>query len=459
MRQEKIYSMVGNSMDPTLCEPMILEIEPADSYHIGDVVVFIDGNQKTIVHRIVKHTRFGFTTRGDNNLTDDEPIVQKDIQGKVVAAYRGEKHYRVSGGKIGQLLHRYLQIRKIFFKFFRRLLSFVYHLISGSGLFIKLLPKRYKPKINKYQNGHAHLFIGKILAGRYDVRWKRWIIFRPWRIFVDEKSLLLSNKVFTDAGKENLQYISRILDSENPIIPVLTPEAWNNSFELAQQQGIVGYLYYAIKQKKSEDVIPVDWQRKIRIQLMHYSVGNLKHLHELDELSILFETNGISFIFLKGSHLAFHVYPSPSLRPMGDIDIMVKEEDILKVLGLLVEAGYSSDYFTIENLKKYNRHLPPFTKKGKKSIELHWTLLQPMFQTSGTKKTMAWLIGETEGKQFGKGIALVFKPTALVFQIMLHIGLNDGLLPSLKNLMDILVITKKYQKDINWEVITSVHLK
>ena len=455
MRQETIYSMVGNSMAPTLFEPMILETEPSDSYQLGDVVIFIDRDRKTIVHRIIKVNRSGYTTRGDNNLTDDEPIVKQDILGKVVAAYRGKKHYRVSGGKYGHLLHRYLRIRKMFLGYFIKSLSFCYHLLSGSGFFIKLLPQKYKPKIIQYQNGHAHLYLGKILAGRYDVRWRRWVIFRPWRIFVDEKSLPLSNHVLINPGKENLQYISRIMASENTLIPSLNEKAWNDLFELADKQGITCYLYYALKQKKSEGIIPVDWQRKIRMQLMHHSVGNLKHLDELEELSLLFEKTGIQVIFLKGSHLAFHVYPSPSLRPMGDIDLIVKEGDIPKMVGALLESGYSSDYFTFENLKQFDRHLPPFIQKGKKSIELHWTLIQPMFQTAETEKTMNWLIHETEEKQYGKGKALVFKPTALVFQIMLHMGLNDGLRPTLKNLMDVLVIIQKHQHEINWEVITN----
>jgi hypothetical protein len=281
-----------------------------------------------------------------------------------------------------------LQIRKVFLGHFIKFLSFWYHLLSRPGFFIKLLPQKSKPRIIQYQNGQAHLYIGKIFAGRYEKRWKRWIVFRPWRIFVDEKSLPLPTEVFMDPEKEKLQIISRILDNENTLIPILSLEAWNELFELAENQGVTCYLYYALKQKKSEGIIPLEWQRKIRFQLMHFSVGNLKHLDELEELSLLCERNGINVIFLKGSHLAFHVYPSPSLRPMGDIDIIVKEDDIPKMIEVLHESGYSSDYFTIENRTKYHWHFPPFFKEGKKSIELHWTLLMPGAHDGETGKTM-----------------------------------------------------------------------
>ena len=256
-------------------------------------------------------------------------------------------------------------------------------------------------------------------------------------------------------GKEKFQNISQIVDNGNFSIPALNEDEWNELLEFAEKQGVLCYLYYSLRQKKSEEVIPADWKRKIKVQLMHFSGGNIKHLLDLEELSLAFAKAQIPLIFLKGSHLAFHVYPFPSLRPMGDIDIIVREENIQKAIDILLESGYRSDYFSIDNLKKYNRHLPPFTKSGKRSIELHWTLIQPKFQTSETEKIEQWMINEIEEKQFGKGKAMVFKPNAIVFQIMLHIGLNDGLRSSLKNLLDLTVIIQKYQQEIEWEVVTN----
>ena len=190
----EIYTMVGNSMNPTLFEPMILEITRPDRYCPGDVVVFSDRNKtRTTVHRIVKCTPSGFITRGDNNLTEDQPIIQEDILGKVVAAYRGEKRFKIRNGKYGYREHRYLQTRKRLFPYFIKMFTFWYHLLSGSGICIHLLPKKFKPRIIQYQNRQAHLFIGSLMVGRYDVHRRHWIIFRPWRIFIDEKTLPLTN--------------------------------------------------------------------------------------------------------------------------------------------------------------------------------------------------------------------------------------------------------------------------
>ena len=185
---ERIYSMIGSSMNPTLFEPMILETSKADRYYPGDVVVFNSKN-KTIVHRIIKVNQTGYITRGDNNLNDDEPIDFHDILGKVIMAFRGNKRYKVCGNKQGYLLHRYLQIRKKLLHRFIKVFVFGYHLLSHSGIFVHFLPPRYKPRIIQFQNGQAHLYMGTILVGRYNVRRHNWVIFRPWRFFIDEKKL------------------------------------------------------------------------------------------------------------------------------------------------------------------------------------------------------------------------------------------------------------------------------
>jgi Uncharacterised nucleotidyltransferase len=254
--------------------------------------------------------------------------------------------------------------------------------------------------------------------------------------------------------KENIRNISQIVNSEILSIPSLDEQGWNDLLEFARKQGVLCYIYYALKQKNAENVLPEAWKSMIKLQLLHFSTGNIKHLLELEEISLLFEKAQAPVVFLKGSHLAFHVYPYPSLRPMGDIDIVVSYENIQKTIDTLLDSGYQSDYFIVEYVQKYHWHFPPFKKERKKTIELHWTLIQPKLHTTETEEIMQWLFTETEEKQFGSSKALVFKPDALVFQLMLHYGLNDDINPSLKNLLDITVAIQKHKNEINWEVIT-----
>ena len=77
--------VLSGSMEPELSVDDLLIVVPADTYEVGDVVVF--QNQRTaIVHRIVAINGEEIITRGDANTSDDEPITSANIKGRVVCA-------------------------------------------------------------------------------------------------------------------------------------------------------------------------------------------------------------------------------------------------------------------------------------------------------------------------------------------------------------------------------------
>src|SRR5207237_2152698 len=46
-------------------------------------------------------------------------------------------------------------------------------------------------------------------------------------------------------------------------------------------------------------------------------------------------------LLLKGSDLAFTVYPDPLLRPAADVDLLVRPGDLARALAVLVARGYT----------------------------------------------------------------------------------------------------------------------
>jgi hypothetical protein len=57
------------------------------------------------------------------------------------------------------------------------------------------------------------------------------------------------------------------------------------------------------------------------------------------ELAEAFDTAGVGFVVLKGPTLAHTVYPDPSWRPFGDIDLLVRTRDWRRALALLERLG------------------------------------------------------------------------------------------------------------------------
>src|SRR5665647_1678306 len=108
---------VGPSMNPTLREPEIIEIMPYDSrpLRVGDVAFFLSPEaDQLVVHRVVRVTPAGISTIGDNNTQEDALLLQpKNIKGQVVAAWRGQKRRKITGGLRGRLTGRWLRWRNI----------------------------------------------------------------------------------------------------------------------------------------------------------------------------------------------------------------------------------------------------------------------------------------------------------------------------------------------------------
>ncbi len=80
--------VLSGSMEPALSVDDFLLVREEESYAVGDMIVFRDGNSFT-VHRLKEVNGDTFITRGDANNTDDSPISAKDVKGKVVKSVKG----------------------------------------------------------------------------------------------------------------------------------------------------------------------------------------------------------------------------------------------------------------------------------------------------------------------------------------------------------------------------------
>ncbi len=138
-----------------------------------------------------------------------------------------------------------------------------------------------------------------------------------------------------------------ILNTKKPIV---LPHEWPRIIEKAQREGLIGLLFYNLKQKKFIDIL--NRQIKEKLEELYFSqLGhNILLIEEAKKILRLFKEENIEVILLKGIHLQF-LYPQSGLRPMTDIDFFIKSEDFdraVKVLGRLGfrgNYGYKEEYF------------------------------------------------------------------------------------------------------------------
>ena len=208
---------LGTAMRPTLVEADILEVEPYGRRRVrpGDVVCFKSPqNGETCVRRAISvsppspvpgpvkdgrwRTEDGGTceeirTRGDNSETNDPRLLRsEDIAGRVVAARRGSRRRRISGGLWGRVTAFLLRGLHPLRTFGRRLQLFLRDVAARLGPLDWLLPQHLRPRVLEF-NGRHWLQLKLLLAGREIGRYNRclriWRVQRPFRLFVNPRRL------------------------------------------------------------------------------------------------------------------------------------------------------------------------------------------------------------------------------------------------------------------------------
>lgn len=190
------YNYTGPSMNPTLKIGDGLTVIPYgdSSIRIGDVVVFHSPErERYIVHRVISVNSRGIRTKGDNNSRADSWILRpEDIVGRVISAQRKSKSITIYGGTRGRLLAPVLWTIKRINVTVSSIFRPIYHYLARTGIARKLLSRLIKTQILYFKRPDGtemQLIMGRRVIGRYFPGKDQWLIKRPFRLFVDEKSL------------------------------------------------------------------------------------------------------------------------------------------------------------------------------------------------------------------------------------------------------------------------------
>ncbi len=119
--------------------------------------------------------------------------------------------------------------------------------------------------------------------------------------------------------------------------------------------------------------IPEKFKEEFRKQVQLLFVRNSKIVHKWEKIEQQLIANSIQAIPLKGIHLLDLLYDDITLRHISDVDILIKNQDLIKCLNLFEKFGF--DYVESElpsYVKKSLRFHSPYNfKKGGLLIDLH----------------------------------------------------------------------------------------
>ncbi len=233
-----------------------------------------------------------------------------------------------------------------------------------------------------------------------------------------------------------------------------SPRDWRALGDLAEQHGIAPLAYWHLEQAGWPDSAPLDLRRRLSAGYYQCAASSALILRELNEIISHFQQAGIDIRVLKGSQLAWTIYPEPALRPMSDIDLLVRVEDLVAAEAALAACSYYSSRASVS--ERLNRqqgyHLHMSKDSGvSPAVELHWELLAG--KADQRQVDAGWFWGRVEGFKLPEdgGQAQGLDPTANLLYLSAHLFLkHQGGSDRLLWLYDIARLLEQRGAEIDW---------
>ena len=86
------------------------------------------------------------------------------------------------------------------------------------------------------------------------------------------------------------------------------------------------------------------------------------------------QQGGIETMLLKGAALLILFYKDAGLRPMTDVDLLVRRDQANRAIQLLTSLGWKSKYSSPEALIPFEQ-AGEFRNGDNQSLDLHWCLM------------------------------------------------------------------------------------
>ncbi len=168
---------------------------------------------------------------------------------------------------------------------------------------------------------------------------------------------------------------------------------WRELLVAAGEQGVEGLLYIALRALQAKSISP-ELLAALENTYRRTQVRNITLREELRSVLERLAAAGIPAIVLKGAALVELVYGDIGLRPMCDVDLLVRLEHAKLAETLMHEAGYSragKPEVTpgFDRMFRINTPLQSPAPFGN-MVEIHWRLSAPLFISRSVDYTAVW---------------------------------------------------------------------
>jgi len=230
---------------------------------------------------------------------------------------------------------------------------------------------------------------------------------------------------------------------------------WQSLPTRAEDNGLAPLVYRHLQATGLS--LPEDTHRALlALTLRHRRANHIRRL-TLAEILTALKEEGIEVLVLKGAALANTVYPRPGLRPMRDMDILVKNREALRAQAKLAELGFNArvpaslDDQIIHHLPIAQREEDGLTV----SVEVHYQLLpymaHPVNYEDLSTEASSFSVNEVTAQTLGH--------EDMLWHIYRHSFAPPLIGQSIRLVWvaDFVSLVEKYVEEIDWEKLKYNH--
>jgi len=190
-------------------------------------------------------------------------------------------------------------------------------------------------------------------------------------------------------------------------------------------------------------------------------VTNQHHLHQAAELVGRLHGEGIESLVLKGLALGLRYYDDLAIRPMGDVDLLVRPEHVTTTWRILEDLGYETLPVRTRVPSRWERegdddwylrlrHARGFQRGRLDSIDVHSTLSLDFVAADPAVADITALWDAAVPLELGSVTGATLSTTHHLFHAVVH-GLGSSSTTMLRWIVDALTILRAAGDEVDWD--------
>ena len=159
-----------------------------------------------------------------------------------------------------------------------------------------------------------------------------------------------------------------------------------NIVDLAHYHGVTALLYRALRRSRQVNDCPTSLYEALREAALAAAARELVHQRAVTRVLDGLAARGVSALLLKGTALAYTLYPSPELRERADTDLLLRAGDLESAGDVFSKLGYQHVHSVTGELLSSQTSWHMTDEAGvAHNLDVHWRICN--FQVFGDKLT------------------------------------------------------------------------